>query len=203
MMGGVNNLSDARFAAGWEVDFLGFCLNNEDARKVSTEDVLEIVNWIEGPAMVAEFGYQDPATINALINKLGFDWVLLPGDYAEDPGALHGKIFRKLTFHTCDKSDPAWQNMERHAGTTEFFILEPAPENQSIDWIQKPENATFLKTIFSQYPVFASFPFAESNVKSGLQQLNPAGMYIHGGDEVTPGYRDFDELIDLLEALEK
>jgi phosphoribosylanthranilate isomerase len=200
-MGGVNNLSDARFAAGCEVDFIGFCLDSADDRRISIEEVQEIANWVEGPAMVAEFGGEDPGTINAIMNKLGFEWLQLPAGYPHETSALHGQIFRKVFLDSLTDGDRVRETMDKIAEGTDFFVLESNPARKATTL--KESEIDFLAGVCRDFPVFIGLNFEITGIRSLLKKIHPAGIHIAGEDEVSPGYRDFDELIDLLEALEE
>jgi len=42
-----------------------------------------------------------------------------------------------------------------------------------------------------------------SNVESLFEELPLAGIALKGGDEIRAGYKDYDELADILELLEE
>lgn len=51
-------------------------------------------------------------------------------------------------------------------------------------------------------PVLVSGDYKPNEIESILAQPNVKGICLKGGDEIRPGQRDFDEMADILEALE-
>ena len=50
----IDNLTDARYFAAWMVDCLSFNLCESATIKLSTDQIIEIMNWVEGPSYALE-----------------------------------------------------------------------------------------------------------------------------------------------------
>jgi phosphoribosylanthranilate isomerase len=51
-------------------------------------------------------------------------------------------------------------------------------------------------------PIVLAGGFTDEDVEGKIDSLNLFGIAMKGGDEIRPGYKDFDALADILEALE-
>ena len=104
----VTNLTDSRYFAAREVEWLGFNLDAGTENFIHPQNIKAIKEWLEGPKIVGEFGMQDSNEIKAAIDFLGLD-VIQVGMYA-DTGSLvfqdahyyqrnrHRKRYRLLRF---------------------------------------------------------------------------------------------------------
>lgn len=202
-MGSVNNLSDARFAAGFDMDFIGFCLAPDDERRIPPDDVKEISEWLEGPSFVAELNLAAPSEINEMLGNLNSQWVQIEQGYHHNLSEINGKIFQNIRLNSFDPQDAGVKEMEKNMREVEYFIIEPGTEIDGEKVLQDEQKLNFLTELCASYNVFLDLPFTYKNVHELLEKIRPAGINIKGADEVKPGYRDFDELIDLLEALEQ
>jgi phosphoribosylanthranilate isomerase len=72
-LGGVNNLSDARFAAAVGVSYIGFCFDPDSPTYIPPIKAKEIMDWITGSHLVAEFGNQSLEEINDICELLKVD----------------------------------------------------------------------------------------------------------------------------------
>lgn len=76
---GINHLSDGRFAAGIWAKWAGFCFDSTSSRYVSPTDAAEIIQWMSGPELVAEFGANtDFEKIKDITSTLGIKSISIP-----------------------------------------------------------------------------------------------------------------------------
>ena len=54
----------------------------------------------------------------------------------------------------------------------------------------------------NEYPVILGFGINEQNAHSIAKELGLAGISLAGSSEIRPGFKDYDELADILEVLE-
>ena len=66
--GSITNLTDARFFAAYDVDFIGFNFDPKSPDYISPQNALAIKGWITGPKIVAEFANQDIENIKNIIH---------------------------------------------------------------------------------------------------------------------------------------
>ena len=88
----ISNLSDARYAAGMWADFIGFSFDPGSSDFLDPNRAAEIKSWVNGPAMVAEFGNQPPEWIDDICSKLNIGVIEIPQSYGHPE--IHGKGYR-------------------------------------------------------------------------------------------------------------
>ncbi len=57
----IQNLTDARYFAAWNVTWMGFSLEPGSEQYCAPQDVQEIKGWLVGPQFVGEFGLSQTA----------------------------------------------------------------------------------------------------------------------------------------------
>lgn len=79
----ISNLTDARYAAGAWADFIGFCFDPSSDHYIEPKSAKEIIAWINGPVVVAEFGKQPIEWIKDFVEALDIKVIELPSDYSD------------------------------------------------------------------------------------------------------------------------
>lgn len=203
-MGAVNNLSDARCAAGFDAAFLGFCLDPEDNHFIPPEQIQQIINWIDGPEIVGEFGKQQAEKINQLATELNFKYIQL--NYY-DPDFQFESIDLPIIQTLNVISEKDYQKTENLfnslASKVQFFLLSIDVKNQNGKSILNDKEFMLrLSDWCKNYKLMLDFPFNRHNILEIVKKTSAFGINIKGGNELKPGYRDFDELIEMIELLE-
>lgn len=190
----VDNLSDARYAAGMAVDLIGFKLDPKDEAALNLEKFKEISEWISGVKIVGEFGDSDPDETKELLEQFSVDYLLISDESKIHDFSLLGipLIFKINVDETTDLAS----TFNFCAGSVDYFLLESNSEN--------PDSTTEnqIHKLANNYPIILGYGVDESNVKTITGNLNLKGIALKGSPELRPGYKDFDEMADILEALE-
>jgi len=171
-VGEISNLSDARYCAGMGVEMLGFLLDTDEA--ISVTDIREITDWIEGCTYVAEFKSSSLEEIEQKIQDFPFDYIQI-----QDKSILpHLQKKGMKVILECEVKD-----IEEEIDVAYVLIKGTLSDDFSI-----------------KYPVLLG---GDIN-KEQLEHIVDAGVGINllGSKEIRPGYKDFDELADILEGLE-
>lgn len=186
---GVNNLSDARYCAGMEVSQIGFNIEPENDNYTDAQKFNEIANWLSGAEFVGEF--DDPATenIDALIEgyNLGAIQVASPNQIkaAKDTGL---PVILKI-----DMAMITEELLASHKDDVTYYLIESYFEGEI-----NPE----LLALSTNYQIVTAFGFDASTVTNLVRNHQLKGISIKGGKEERPGFKNFDEMADILEALE-
>lgn len=77
----IQNLSDARYAAGMWADYTGFCFNPDSQDYIEQGKAREIMSWLSGPCLTGEFGHQPPEWIHDFIQNFKLGAIEIPADY--------------------------------------------------------------------------------------------------------------------------
>lgn len=170
-VGGINNLSDARYSAGMFVDQIGLPVGGTNG--LSQEKIQEIMGWLSGVRFVGQLhGIPDFS-----ISELPFD-------------AFEVSTLSMYTWLKTQSNVPiGWRTTVQEAQAiptgVDFVVFE---HGEDVHIAQFPEAYWELHPAFVQQEIWKKFP----QMKVALQ----------GGIEERPGFSDFGDLIDVLEALE-
>jgi phosphoribosylanthranilate isomerase len=192
----VNNLSDARYCAGMTVNLMGFNLNKESDYFISPENFMELTGWLSGLEFVGEFGHASEEAINAIIDEYEINYL-----QTDNPAIL--PLFperKKILRFDMDKISDAAEvklTMEQTVDQVEFFLFES--ENGIV---YKDNILDQVLALAKSFPVILGFNITDDNVMHYVKNTALKGIALKGGDEIRPGYKDFDELADILETLE-
>jgi len=154
----VTHLTDARFFASFDINYIGFCFDPKSDAYISPQEALAIKGWITGPKIVAEFSNQDIENIVGIIEFLEPDIVELDSTYDESEEKIvleKGiKVARKISFEDRENIDGAYEYIYLYDAldksfTDERFMLDLTgreSSNQSVFHIKgTPEDATGVK----------------------------------------------------------
>ena len=192
----IDNLSDARYAAGMGVDLVGFKLDPKDETSLSEQQFHEISEWISGVKIVGEFGDADPAQISDLLKKYKVDYLLITDETQLHEFTMLGlPLIYKVDIQESDEHSLI-ATFNYCSGSVDYFLLDSAGAELS-------ENLrSMINRIDPKFPLILGFGIDAENVVKLTSELNIKGICLKGSPEERPGYKDFEELADVLEALE-
>lgn len=195
----ITNLSDARyFAAQFNVEWMGFCLDEGSTDFMPAHVIKAFSEWIEGPKITGEFGMQDEAQILEAIGDLGLQAIQLPMFSIVDTARIRSNVpvIREIVVEKKAEISHLNKLLEDMGHNADLLLLDFAknawtlPEllhNQtiSLDWLQR---------ICQKYKVLIAIDLNPSQTLSLIEAVGPLGLSIKGGDEERPGYKSYDEL---------
>jgi len=181
---GITNLSDARYCSGMEVDQLGFSIDPNGANYTDPEKFKEIKGWLSGVAYVGELDAS--STVNAAQYELDAIQVASPAQVAA-AAELGLPVILKMDITMI--TEPLLASLKDRV---DYFLIESIYEGQV-----SPD----ILALAAQYKLVLAYGFDAGSVE-GLSQTAIKGVALQGGEEISPGLRDFDEMMDILEALE-
>lgn len=201
----ITNLTDARYFAAWEAEWLGFNLDPGTENYVSPATVQAMKEWVDGVKIVGEFNKQEARDILTSVDILGLDAVQL-GTFAslETLQALHAKevpVLQEFVVEEWHDLSALAIQMEARSGLAAYFLLDFA--KNGLSWAAAKSNVLAeLRQLAEDFPLLLNLPFPASEVEEVLEQTGAAGFSVQGGEEEKVGFKSFDELDDLFEALE-
>lgn len=172
--GSITNLTDARFFAAYDVDYIGFCFDPLSPDYISPQNALAIKGWISGPKIVAEFANQDLENVKNIISFFEPDIVeceLRSSDFKILNTELH--FILKISGNDLN---------EMHEGNCLFYLTD------DINIIQQSN---------SEIPFMLDITGKEIN----LSDSKIKAIQIKGSQEIEVGVKDYDAIADLLEQL--
>lgn len=179
--GSILNLSDARYCAGMGVDFLGFRVVPGQPDAIPAKTFQEIRGWVTGPQIVAEiYGIAGPEQLHEIVENYQPDFYEL--STAELP--LVGS-YLTLPFILYLKDGEHLPDLE----TPPAYVLVSSFNPELMKLIPETEVLVIVNTA--------------EELKEVINQTGITGLSVNGGSEIKPGLRDFEELAQILEALEE
>ena len=182
-IGTITNLSDARYCAGMGVDMLGFRVIEGDEHHIPIPVYQQIRGWVAGPKVVAEmYGIKKVEDIQRVMINYVPDLVELSyPEYEEFGSAISLPVIVSLS--------------------AEELIHLNDVNHQIRYWLIGDESFSALQNHTSSKPVLIKI-----RTKSEIEQISAnaliAGVALNGSPEIRPGYKNYDDLADVLEALD-
>ena len=196
---GISNLSDARYCAGMGVHVLGFALEKEHSQHIDPEKYTAITEWLAGVEFAAEFDTYSPEAIAEALPSYSRI------KYLQTSQPQHVAALADLSLPLIVRLD-AYQHREDVVALADvmrdcrdrakFFLIENTASSPRTDLLND------VLHLAKQYPILLGFGLQPDRISSTVEEFSLAGIALRGGEEVRPGYRNFDELADVLEALE-
>lgn len=188
----ITNLSDARYCAGMGVEMIGFVMDKFSADYTSPEKMKEIKSWVAGVQVVGETQSADYEEVKALVEAYEIDVLQISEAGLLPQIADLGKpIILKLEFESAYLED----YLERYSQFVEFFLVEGSDFSDFARYT--------LKEYSFNYPIVLDFGITAENVNELLEEMQIKGIALKGSNEIRPGYKDYDELSEILEVLEE
>ncbi len=194
----VTNLSDARYCAGMGVEMIGFSMDETNDSHVDLKKFQDIRSWIAGVQIVVETDATDAEIILDKIAQYQPDAIQV--SHAELLPWLKSETVKPLILQVeADQdADTIEEILDKNALFVTYFLLESSSDTAlSEDWID------FLNTLSERFSVLLGFGINAEKATFLLDDLNITGIALRGSEEIRPGFKDFGELMDVLEALEE
>lgn len=193
---GITNLSDARYCASMYVDLLGFSIEEESDKYITSIQFNEITGWISGLEFVGEFLTSTADEVQeTLVNYPSIKWI--EHDRIEPLMELEGKGFGLI--YKMDLVEVRRIELEVAERLNESgIIFHITSDNEVLD----EDDKNSIKIISENCRVILGAGITAENVQELITELNLYGISLTGGEEIKPGLKDFDELADILEAME-
>lgn len=191
-VGQITNLSNARYCAGMGVNMLGFVVDVGSEFFISPEQFREISGWVAGVEFVGEIsGSQIP-------ELTGYSFSYLQVSDRALPEIVHASGYACIFYINTANYVPEHiaQMMEEQQKYVSYFLLEGLNPD-----ILDDAELERITTWAASYPVWLGSGITPHNLEK-LLASGIKGIALYGGTESKPGFKDYDELADILEALD-
>lgn len=194
----ITNLTDARYFAAREVDFLGFNLEENTPGYLDPMYMKAIREWVEGPKVVGEFVHAPQSYVREAAAFFGLDAVQVPAATQDGWSELEG-----LTIIATLSADDS--NLDRLLETSAAFVSYFLVDiNNVVDTVSGlPADVDAWKKRCADYPILLRADVAAHRWPVLVDTLQPAGIDLVGGEEERVGVKSFDEIEEIFEALER
>ncbi|MFT5998006.1 MAG: phosphoribosylanthranilate isomerase [Neolewinella sp.] len=205
---GITHLTDARYFASWEVDYLAFPIGEGVAESISWDYLNALREWVAGPTIVAELGQiEDGAAWAELLQQQKVDTVLVssaaPASAPEKLNEAGIKVIVHVPVAGHQSSDDVAETIADHPQAT-LILLDF--EQGGITWNDlvagHPFGLPALAKILNNRPCLLQISLDGANPQELKDTYPVAGFAVRGSSEEKVGYKGFDDLDDLFEGLE-
>ena len=188
----VSSLSDARYCAGMMVDVLGFNIDPSSDDQVKSEDFKEITEWVAGVQFAGEFHDATIDQIKEVIKAYPVDYIEIEKvDLVEKVQLLGKPIILRLNISA--------SNVGKLKSTLSY-----ADELVAMV-ILKCDDASLFDDLDAQVG------FYNGNLKLlkgyGIEMNDHLhkypGLELEATKEERPGFKDYGQIMDVLEAIEE
>lgn len=178
--GNISHLTDARYFAAYGIEWMGFNFRSKDQNKIDIETAKTIIDWIEGPQIIAEFDCLDVDYIFHICHQLQINKIQLPVAHFTNVVEDY-EVFWKGNADQLNQLQTLPSKL----------IIDSADETQPIESILQKNNNTIISLSGS----------LEKN-KYILNLPDLKAIEICGSNEQEVGMKAFDAINDLFDYLE-
>lgn len=184
----IENLSDARYCAGMGVEWLGFSMT-----EVPVDKFNEIRNWLSGIQIVGEAFNCSEDQIIALCEAY-------KPDVLEIDSSTHLEKIKHLTLAKILRVNLDSDNLPALFAAARPYVDNFLLVGNSENTLKGFENQVEIWS--AQYPIILGLSIPENDLEEWVEQSSIQGIGLIAGKEERPGYRDFTDLMTILEKLE-
>lgn len=203
--GSVQNLTDARYFSSKGVEWIGFNLSPASAQFIQPREAQQIMGWLHGPKIVGEFSGSLASEVNETAMIMNLDAIQLPDAEARQftnntESALMVEVVVTPELTEIELSN-VLQAMQASGG---YFILNGRTHFSSWQDLQAGSAISHevLRSICKQYPIILDLDFNATNLIAIVDELQPAGINLLGGEESKTGEKSFDALDELFDLIQ-
>lgn len=184
----IANLSDARYCAGMGVEWLGFPL-----QEITLERFTEIRNWLAGVQIVGEFTKATAEQIREAVSTYKPDVIEI--DSSVSLVAIQSIEIPKILRVNIDTD-----NLPAIFAASAPYVSHFLVVGDSVDSLTGMEAS--IEVWSAQYPIILGLDIPERDLDEWVEQSSIQGIGLVAGEEDRPGFRDFTDLMTILEKLE-
>lgn len=179
--GNISHLTDARYFAAFGINWMGFNFKAADPNKINIETAQTIIDWIEGPQIIAEFDALDLDYIFQTCYQLQINNIQLPIEYFTKELSDYEVLWKG----NIEKFEPIESISDRCLieNISDVNVLKPILQKNKNTIISLTENLAQSKNILA------------------LPNLN--AIEICGSNETETGLKAYDAINNLFDYLEE
>lgn len=189
----INNLTDARYFAGWMVDYIVFHTDPKHPNYTNPQEIGTFQSWVEGPQYFFELAEDQFEQLEKILVDLGGHGVSLPYNKRSLIASFNVQVIMHMTLETFTEGV---RNNTLQALNSIVVIENIEDIYNLIETVEAlKSNSAYEGEIFVELP---QNPISEDWVLSPVID----GFLMHGSPEEKVGYKSFDELDEIFEILQ-
>ena len=176
---------------------MGFNLDKESDNFIKPEKFAEIAEWISGVEFVGEFDTVNFQKINDTIGKYPVQYIQYT--YPELANAIlslgYEAIF-KTKLPEYPELPEMMETLRYLKDKVNYIILDEIYDFDNL------ETKKIIRHISEEIPVLLGGNITIKNISMIQKSFSIQGINLPGGNEIKPGYKDFEQLAGVLEKIE-
>ena len=203
----ITNLTDARYFAAWEVEWLGFNFDQGSAHYILPQNMKAIKEWVEGVKVVGEFSFATAEDINEAVELLELHAVQV-GMFTEVSvleKITEAPVIKEVVISPEVDEVSLENHLEQCASHVEYFLLSFEKSGTTWEMLKNGESQIgniLLEKLCAKYKIILSINLSQDSLEEILAIPNLHALNVKGGEEEKVGVKSFDELDEIFEALE-
>lgn len=189
----INNLTDARYFAGWMVDYIIFHTDPSHPFYTNPQEIGTFQSWVEGPQYFFELADEQFEQLEKMLVDLGGHGVSLPYEKRSLVASYDVQAMTHMSLPTLQQSleSGALESLDS------LVVIEKVKDIYQVIEVLKglKRNYDYSGEIYVELP---------PNSISEDWVLSPEidGFLMHGSPEEKVGFKSFDELDEIFEILQ-
>ena len=199
----ITNLTDARYFAAKEVEWLSFNFTEKTDNYIEPMRARAMFDWVEVPHIVGEFDGFDAEAVNFYAENWGVKAVEV-GATTEVFDLKSDYILKKIVVNTATTAKILRGQLAPFTNIVAAFELDFEDNKVSFSDLKNgrhPLSINDLLGLFEDFKIVLNIDFPLVELEDILA-LNPFGLSLKGGEEERVGVKSYDELDDIFDKLE-
>jgi phosphoribosylanthranilate isomerase len=199
----ITNLTDARYFAAKEVEWLSFNFAEKTDNYIEPMRARAMFDWVEVPFMMGEFGGFDAEGVNFYAESWGLKAVQV-GENTEVFDLKSDYILKEITVDTSSTAEELSRQMLPLKNIVAVFELNFEKNNVSFSDVKSqrgPLSINDLLGLCEAFKIILNIDFQLVELEE-IMDLKPFGLSLKGGEEERVGVKSFDELDEIFDKLE-
>lgn len=196
----VAHLTDARYFAAKEVDYLGFNLEEGTEGYLDPMYMKAIREWVQGPKIVGEFSRTPIQVVREAASFYGLDMVQVSAqNHGADLAELAG-LELILEIEVGEHGLPfSTTELQAFTAYTDIFLFNFSPISVSKSTFYADKG--LWREVFGLRASLLQADIPAVDWPEILEALGLAGLSIVGGEEERVGVKSYDQIDDIFESL--
>jgi phosphoribosylanthranilate isomerase len=199
----ITNLTDARYFAAKEVEWLSFNFAEKTDNYIEPMRARAMFDWVEVPYLIGEFNGFDAEGVNFYAESWGLKAVQV-GDNTEVFDLKSDYILKEITVDASSTAEELSRQMLPLKNIVAAFELNFEKNNLSFSDLKSEKGPLSINDLFGlceAFNIILNIDFQLVELEE-IMILKPFGLSLKGGEEERVGVKSFDELDDIFDKLE-
>lgn len=199
----ITNLTDARYFAAKEVEWLSFNFAEKTDNYIEPMRARVMFDWVEVPHIVGEFDGFDADSVNFYADNWGLKAVQI-GATTEVFNVNSDYILKEIVVESTTTADILRGMLLPYKNIVAAFLLNFELNNLSFSDLKNNKyamNDNDLSHLLAEFNIILSIDFQLVELED-IVNLQPFGLSLKGGEEERIGVKSYDELDEIFDLLE-